>query len=46
VAHAADRRKHVVTYGLTELLHEGLQLELKWLSYVKLDEQLMELRSV
>ena len=36
----------MVTYGLTELLHEGLQLELKWLSFVELDEQLMELCSV
>ena len=46
VAHATAWRNHVVTYGLTELLHEGLQLELKWLSSVELDEQLMELCSV
>jgi len=46
VAHVADRRNHVVSYVLVELLHGGLQLELNWLSYVELDVELMELCSV
>ena len=32
--------------GSIELLHDGLQLELKWLSLVELIEELMELCSV
>ena len=43
MAHATDRRNHVVTYGLTKLLHAGLQLELNWLSLVELEVEFMEL---
>ena len=40
MAHVADRRNHVVSYVLVELLHGGLQLELNWLSSVELDVEL------
>ena len=46
LAHAADRRNHVVSYVLVELLHGGLQLELMHVSSVELDVELMELCSV
>jgi len=46
VAHAADKRNHVVSYVLVELLHGGLQLELMHVSFVELIVELMELCSV
>jgi len=42
VAHAAEKRNCMVSYVLVELLHGGLQLELKHVSSV----ELMELCSV
>jgi len=46
VAHVAEKRNHVVSYVLVELLHGGLQLEIMHVSSVELDVELMELCSV
>jgi len=46
VALAAEKRNHMVSYVLVELLHGGLQLELMHVSSVELDVELMELCSV
>ena len=46
MAHVAEKRNHVVSYVLVELLHGGLQLEIMHVSSVELDVELMELCSV